>query len=68
MVAANVGKLDGIAYSVDVDGDGGSVKSVLPFVDQALYCINQTILRHGVKEANQVIVDGIQVDVIGRWR
>ena len=60
-----MGQLDGIACDVNIDGDGVGVECMLPSVDQALDGIDQPILRNGVEETHEVIVHGVEIDVIG---
>ena len=37
----------------------------LPLLDQRVDCINKAVLRHGVEEAVEVVVGGVEVDVSG---
>ena len=64
-MAADVGELYWIAGDVGVNGDGRGGESVLPTVHQALNSLNQAVLRDGVEESHQVVVDGVEVH--GVW-
>ena len=61
-MAANVGKLDWVSSCVGVNRDGWGRECMLPAVDQALDCLDQAVLRDRIEEADQVIVDGMEID------
>ena len=60
-MAANVGKLDWISGYVCVNRDGWGRKRMLPAVDKALDSLDQAILGDGIEEANQIIVDCVEI-------
>ena len=63
VVPANVGVLNGIASGLDINGEGGGIVLDSPASAEAHDCFNRSLLRYAVEEADEVIVDGGEMDV-----
>ena len=65
VVSAHIGVMERIACGFGVYGQGVGGLLSLPLLDQRVDCINKAVLRHGVEEAVEVVVGGVEVDVSG---
>ena len=59
MVATNVGVVIRVACGLGVHGESVSGLLSLPFLDQGMDCVNQSMLGDGVEKTNEVIVGSV---------
>ena len=59
VVSANVGMVKGVASGFGVDCQGVGIVLALPLLDHRVNGIKEAVLRHGIEEANEVIIGGV---------
>ena len=64
VVPADVGMLDGIAGELDVNGESGGGVLCAPACAEADDGVDQPLLWYAVEEADEVVVDGCEVNVL----
>lgn len=64
-MSANMGVMVGIVSGVDADGDSMGGLLLLPLLGKAEDRVNESVLRHGIEEPDEVVVGGIKCDIWG---
>ena len=59
--------MDGIACGLYINAESGGSVLNAPASAKAYYCVNQSLLRYAVEKADEVIVDGGEVNVCWRF-